>query len=227
MACYLSSLGIPFKQWSRRETLSSTENLKTEIKEASHILLLITDSAINRFFDEHLRASDHKTVVHFSGCLESAQIHGAHPLMSFSKELYSLETYQSIPFVTTSKIPFGQLLPGLPNTSFTISPEQKALYHALCVLSGNFTTLLWQQMSQGLEGLNLPADVHIPYMRQIFKNLELSPETALTGPLARKDLPTVIANVHALSSNPGQKIYRAFLEVYYPESIRHLEGVDL
>ena len=45
----------------------------------------------------------------------------AHPLMTFGLDLYDLTTYRSIPFILDSGgTPFHELLPGLPNPSFTI-----------------------------------------------------------------------------------------------------------
>lgn len=218
---YFRSLGLPFETWNRQET---PDKLQSQLQKASHILILIPDSAIAGFFEENLKQQTGRTFVHFSGASEVPGIHSAHPLMTFTEELYDLSLYPEIPFVLTSKKEFRELLPGLPNKSFQISPEQKPLYHALCVLSGNFTTLLWQKMASGMKSLGLPEDISKPYMTQIFKNLQTQPTGALTGPLARKDLKTVMANHRALNGDPAQKIYRAFVEVYYPEALKNLEG---
>jgi predicted short-subunit dehydrogenase-like oxidoreductase (DUF2520 family) len=217
---YFQGLGLPFDLWNRHEPWA---RLQECVEKATHVLLLISDSALEAFYKENLGASD-RLVIHFSGALEVSGIQSAHPLMTFSQDLYALETYRRIPFVTTSKIPFESLLPGVPNSAFRILPEQKPLYHALCVLSGNFTTLLWQKMAQGMTELGLPAEIQIPYMNQIFKNLEKNPAGALTGPLARKDFKTVLANDQALAGDPMRLVYRAFVQAYFPEATPQLEG---
>lgn len=220
IAHYFKQLKIQFDLWNRHESL---QELQSRLSKSTHALLLISDSAIESFYQQNLM--DFKgIVVHFSGALEVPGIESVHPLMTFSKDFYPLDEYTNIPFVKTSKKAFTEILPGLPNASFQIKPEQKPFYHALCVLSGNFTTLLWQKMNSGMKDLGLPQEVYFPYMRQVFKNIEANPAEALTGPLARKDLKTVIANDRALQGDSAQLIYRAFVQAYFPEASRELEG---
>ncbi|MEZ0392963.1 MAG: DUF2520 domain-containing protein [Pseudobdellovibrionaceae bacterium] len=218
--CYFKLLGLQFEQWNRHET---TQKLKVQLQTATHVLLLISDRAISEFHQTHLSNYPGQTL-HFSGALEVPGVISVHPLMTFTDRLFSLEDYKKIPFVTTSQEDFSKLLPGLPNPSFYLNPEKKAYYHALCVLSGNFTTLLWQKMNEGLRELGLPEGIQIPYMEQIFKNLKDNPGAALTGPLMRKDLQTVLANDRALSQDSSREIYRAFVHTYFPEAFSQLEG---
>ncbi len=218
---YFQLLGLSFDLWNRHEPWLRLEMC---LEKASHVLILLPDSAIESFFKENLQNFKDKTFVHFSGALEIAGVASAHPLMTFTNEMYPESTYPQIPFVTTSKIPFEEILPGLPNPSYPIRPEDKPYYHALCVMSGNFTTLLWQKMSEGLKSLGLPAEIQEPYRQRIFQNLQSNVSEALTGPLARKDLKTVLANDRALTHDPYQKIYRAFTEVHFPEATASFEG---
>lgn len=217
---YLGLLDLSWTLWDRSQ---SNVKLKKEIALATHILLLISDSAIESFYQEHLLTTT-KRVVHFSGALEIPGVISAHPLMTFSKNLYSLEEYKLFPFITTANLSFSEILPGFPNPHYHLQPEQKAFYHALCVISGNFTNLLWQKMNLGLKSLGLPNDIFQPYLRRTVLNILQDTENSLTGPLARKDLKTVIANDHALNGDPFQKIYRAFVEVYFPEALRELKN---
>jgi len=214
-AHYFSLLDIPYSSWSRRS--HSVNELKQSLAGISHILLLISDSVLEEFFKQHLKDC-HCPVIHFSGALEISGMTSAHPLMSFSENLYSLETYQKIPFILTLDQTLSEILPGLPNPSVRIAPEQKAYYHALCVAGGNFTSLLWKNMALGFQRLGLPESTFHPYLKQITENILANPNTAATGPLVRKDLSTVVANQKALSDDPLQKIYRAFVDVYFPEA---------
>jgi 2-dehydropantoate 2-reductase len=183
------------------------------------------DSAIENFYRENL-ASYQGLVLHFSGALEIPGIHSVHPLMTFSTELYEPAIYPRIPFVTTSSLPSDELLPGMKNAVHRISPDKKSYYHALCVMSGNFTTLLWQKMHQGMQELGLPNEIESLYRQQIFKNLSANLSQALTGPLARKDLATVVRNDEALENDDYQLIYRAFLKAHFPEALSQLEGAQ-
>src|SRR4051812_14973955 len=92
---YLSLLNIPVLQWHRPQPVARLEEL---LPQATHVLVLISDQAIEPFITEHLQGSP-AVKVHFSGALVSELAYGAHPLMTFSNTLYTLDKYQSIPFV--------------------------------------------------------------------------------------------------------------------------------
>ncbi|MCE9506761.1 MAG: DUF2520 domain-containing protein [Alphaproteobacteria bacterium] len=208
---YLPLLGLPVSQWSRSESLLQ---LKTLLPAATHILILISDRAIEPFIAEHLQDTA-ALKIHFSGALASGRAFGAHPLTTFNTGLYTLDKYQSIPFVVDATAPpFAALLPGLPNSHVTLAPELKAKYHALCVLSGNFSCLLWQKFFAALESeFHLPAETGHAYLRQQTENLLTDYATAFTGPLARGDRETIEKNLAALAGDPFQRIYQSFVEL--------------
>lgn len=218
MTHYMTLLGLSFDQWSRSASPDSLLQLQQKISQATHVLVLISDREIESFVREH-KGTSTATWMHFSGALDIPKVDGLHPLMTFGPELYDLSKYQQIPFVVTSEKDFSDLLPGFPNRFHKLSPEKKAQYHAFCVMSGNFTTLLWQKMDQGLQSLGLPNYFAHPYLEAITENLVKFPDTALTGPIARKDIVTLKKNLSALNGDPHQKIFRAFLEIYCPEAL--------
>lgn len=211
---YFKLLDIPFRQWSR--SCNELSSLNSCIADCQQILLLINDSAIENFITDNPILHTRK-IVHFSGALLSKLAYGAHPLMSFGDELYSLDVYRSIPFILdNNEFSFEQLLPGLNNPNFIIPANLKPLYHSLCVLSGNFTVLLWQKFFSELEEkFNISREFAQHYLQQITSNLQRDPKSALTGPLARDDKATIAANLVALADDPFQKIYQSFVEVYY------------
>lgn len=214
---YLQLLGMPFLQWSRR--LDPQKNkLPKIIAQSDRILILIKDAAIESFIKENPQFQN-KICIHFSGALVTPLAYSAHPLLSFSEQLYELEDYQKIPFILEkSDKKFPDLFPHLNNPHFYISENQKALYHAYCVMSGNFTSLLWNRFFKELENrFHLPKEIGFPYMESIFQNLRINADKALTGPLVREDQKTIKANWHALQGDPFQKIYQAFVEVYAQE----------
>lgn len=205
---YLSLLNIEFSVWHRAE---SPARLKKLAQTATHILILISDQAIEHFIDEHLQGTT-AVKVHFSGALVSRKAFGAHPLMTFNTGLYTLEKYQSIPFVADDA---GISLPGLPNKVHAIAPEMKAKYHALCVLSGNFSCLLWQKFFAAMtDEFHLPAETGQAYLRQQMENLLENSATAFTGPLARGDAETIRKNLAALDGDPFQRVYQSFVDIY-------------
>jgi len=209
---YFSLLQLPYETWHRNEPLSKLEQ---QLQHVSHILLLISDGAIETFAAQHLQHSD-AILIHFSGSLVSDHIAGAHPLMTFSDNLYSQEQYQRIPFVIDHDAPeFAALLPGLPNQHVRLHKSLKPKYHALCVLSGNFSCILWQKFFTALEcELAIPHTIALPYLQQQTQNLCDNPATALTGPLVRGDAATITKNLAALNADPFQEIYQSFVSCY-------------
>jgi len=205
---YLSLLNIRVSQWHRAE---APARLQALLPAATHILLLISDQAIEPFIAGHLQGTA-AVKVHFSGALASKLAHGAHPLMTFNTGLYTLDKYRSIPFVTdTDEV----VLPGLPNRCVVLAPDLKARYHAMCVLGGNFSCLLWQKFFGTLVSeFNFPADIGHAYLRQQTENLLEDYSSAFTGPLARGDEATIQKNLAALEGDPFQRIYQSFVEIY-------------
>lgn len=213
---YFSLLGVSFRQWERRQAVATlTEKLSLP---TTHVLVLISDAAIDDFVRRYL-AEVSATVIHFSGALVTPLAFGAHPLMTFGPDLYSLEKYRDIPFVVEQGAPgFAELLPGLQNRHVLLKPEHKALYHALCVMGGNFTCLLWQRVFERFgRDFGFAPDIAFPYMRQQTENLMHDYKSALTGPLARGDAATIEKNLAALAGDPFEEVYRAFVSAHEKE----------
>lgn len=209
---YLSLLQLAYTVWQRKDSLTK---LKQQAADATHILLLISDHAILDFTHQHLQNTNNSRI-HFSGSLVTDQLWGAHPLMTFSNNLYDLKQYQSIPFIIDHDAPeFTQLLPGLPNPHKRLHKSLKAKYHAYCVLSGNFSCFLWQKFFSSLENeFNFPAAIAYPYFTQQMKNLMQNYKTALTGPLVRADQKTIAQNLSALEADPFQDVYKSFVACF-------------
>lgn len=220
IAFYLASLSLPFRCWCRnlpeRKLAAGNyvPNLERALEDATHVLILISDDSIESFLGENRAALAGKIPVHCSGSLVSTLAQGAHPLMTFTEELYPVESYRRIPFlVEKGERSFEELLPGLPNPHYDLEAAEKPLYHALCVLSGNFTSLLWAKVFGEFEGkLRLPREVAYPYLERICLNLMNSRVNPVTGPLVRQDRGTVERNLEALGEDPYRNVYEGFLK---------------
>ena len=210
---YFSLLTLPVSTWNRSESIDA---LTTKISNATHVLVLIKDDAIASFFDQHSANKNNIIWLHFSGSLVSPTVVGAHPLMTFSHALYDLAHYKKIPFVLDHDAPdFEIILPGLSNPHVRLSKKLKAKYHALCVLSGNFSCMLWKKLFAEFEKeFNFSSMVSHPYLLQQTQNLMSDPNSALTGPLTRNDMITIEKNLHALEGDPFQNIYKEFVACY-------------
>ena len=216
---YLNLLELSPLNWDRSQ---DPHLLKSKTAESTHILLAISDSAIEAFYRKHFAGFD-KTVVHFSGALNVEDVIAAHPLMSFGPEPYDLVTYHRIHFVLTGANSLQEALPGLPNAFSLLPAKNKARYHAMCVMGGNFPVLLWQKMFTEFQRLGVSAEAAEVYLQTVLKNTLNNPNTALTGPLARKDKNTVIKNIEALEGDAFQRIYFAFVEALAPELLDEKE----
>jgi len=211
LANYFQLLEIPYVIWSRSD---SKEALLDLIPHAKKILIAIKDDAIEGFINEH--QLPHDKTIHFSGSLSTPLATRLHPLMTFTNSMYSLNEYQNIPFVgEINSPPLSQMIPEFENPYYVISSEQASLYHALCVLAGNGTIVLWQSIFKSFEKeLHLPKEVLVPYLLQITKNLVDHPETALTGPWVRNDQLTISKNQKSLAGTPLSSAYLSLLNQY-------------
>lgn len=209
---YFSKLEINYIPLSSYNFFNHSDQLKS----IDIILLAIADHAIDDFLLKHRALLGQKTCIHFSGSITTELAFGFHPLMTFSKNLYSLEQYQSILFVKEDNTPsFKEVFPQLPNTCMCIKKTDKPYYHALCVLANNFSTLLWQKFFTEMNTkFNLPINSLLPFLKQTMENIEKDYQNALTGPLVRNDHQTIADNINALENDPFQAIYKSFIRCY-------------
>jgi predicted short-subunit dehydrogenase-like oxidoreductase (DUF2520 family) len=219
---YFHLLEIPHTRWVRDryspfntfELRDAEQRLRKTVRKADRVLLLVSDDAIGALLKQYPFLHD-KQLIHCSGALCFPGIAGAHPLMTFADELYGLDTYESVPFMIEAGHSFTDLFPDLPNPHFAIKVEDKARYHAMCVMAGNFSQVLWKSVSERFEQqLELPAGTLRPYLKQVTDNFINTPETALTGPLPRNDQQTIMRNLQALDGDPLQDLYQAFIRFY-------------
>lgn len=219
---YLGLLGQACSGWARnpKSPFNShsvgdrAERLRRTIEPASHVLLLVRDDAIAPLVRQY-PVLHSRLLVHCAGALSLPGIAGAHPLMTFGRHPYTLAEYQAIPFMVEGRFRFAELFPALPNPHCTVSVEHKALYHALCVMAGNFPQILWRAVGERFtDALGLPPEMLRPYLRTALENFLDDPSGALTGPLARGDRRTVQRNLAGLTGDPLQDLYRSFDDFY-------------
>lgn len=211
---YLSISNISFKSWSRTDQ-ESLEKLTPDIDFA---FLLIKDSEIESFYESSPRLHD-LTCIHFSGAKTFEKIIGMHPLMTFGPGLYSERFYQKIPFIVEKgRIRFKDVFPILSNPIFEISPEEKALYHAKCVMASNFSVLLWNSFFDYMKNeLKMGREDASLIMQATMNNIKELGSEALTGPLERGDLETINRNFSSLIKTGEANLYKQFVETYFNE----------
>lgn len=202
---------ISFKLWFR----GSNESFESLCNEAEKILVLIKDDEILNFIEANKPSLDQNKIwIHCSGMLSTPLAESAHPLMTFTEILYDSEVYDSIPFITEkNRLTFEELFPDLNNPNYQIDSNDKILYHAFSVMSGNFTTILWQSFFDFLISKEIPQSVAYNYLDGIVNNLK-NEKTPLTGPIQRNDVNTIFKHLESLENNPLRNVYISFLEAY-------------
>lgn len=224
----IAAAPLELATWSRRSDVSLSEFLQNF--DASHVWLAISDRAIADFVQQHSKLWKNRIVVHFAGSLpKTGDAHAAHPLTTFSSsQPITPEEFAKIPFVLDLEgPPLNQLIPGAANTFYRINPSDRAYYHALCSIAGNFSVLLWESVANRFNSnLGLTPQVLDVFRAQIFSNLadaaRVKPQRAsvLTGPLVRGDVATLETHRRALlarSEIPLLKIYDSFTDLYRTE----------
>lgn len=215
---YFSLAKMKFLNWSR--TTGNVDDLLKCCDASDITILAIKDDSIINFICSNSILKK-KPLVHCSGSVCTDKALGMHPLFSFSSQLCDYKTYQKIPFIVDEDThKFKKLFPALKNNFYYIPKENKSLYHALCVLSGNFTTILWSKFFDELQAkFNLPIKIAFPYLESIMKNLTSNYKTALTGPLSRQDKITISKNIAALDGDAFSEVYKAFIQAVQPKNI--------
>jgi hypothetical protein len=221
---YFSSLGIPWKLWSRKFARPNGKpgiTAPEALAGCPTILLAVSDDAIAPVI-ARLKAEGlgDRRFVHFCGGRSFEGAFGAHPLMSFATSLYEPAFYRDIPVFVDHDAAhpepvaeFRALFPRLPNPCFPLKTDDKAYYHALCALAGGFTAVLWREFFTAMATrFGAPREALAAYPRRIVENVIASRDGALTGPVARGDTETIDAHLAALDGTALAGVYRAFID---------------
>lgn len=202
-------LDIKVSHWHRNQ------NDQLNLQNIDSVWLAISDRSLVSFYEETLKSKlTGQNVVHFSGSMHHPEMIAAHPLMTFSHELYDLQTYGKIYFGLTGANSLSEALPGFKNPFFKIRAEDKSLYHALCVATGNLPQLLWSEVLPQFANLKIPQEAVKAYAQQSLTNLFSAGPKAVTGPIVRQDTVTIEKNLSALEkvNLKLKNIYQSFLQ---------------
>lgn len=151
--------------------------------------------------------------VHFSGAAFYSGIVGIHPLMTFiEKVTYTHELYENMPLCCDNL----DWIKAYPQNLKSISPESKTLYHAFCVMLGNFPQLLVHSV-----GNKLPSDFEIQDFKYLIQhsveNVLRHGKSGLTGPHIRKDVETIKKHQAILKDTEAGLIYEQLSGIFFKE----------
>ncbi len=195
--------------------------LESVIQESDMLCIAVPDDAILDVWQEMQKVSHlltGKIVCHFSGSISSAVFSnieetGAyacslHPMSAFSDKFTSYQQLHQVMFTmegdgkATQVV--GDLFRGMGNPVLTILPEKKALYHCSASLLSNFMVGLYDMGLQLLCDCGLSEEEARLLTTPLIENnvqamLSQGTEKALTGPIERGDVGTVMKHLDALA----------------------------
>ncbi len=221
MTRYLTFLGHGVSLISHAEAKTDPDACRAKIRAADIVAAAAPDDRLADWRDQWAPDLVGKIAIHFSGAARIDGVYAFHPLYSFPPDAVAPETMKQIAFACPREGPaFGDVFPGAENPHFKISDEDRARYHALAVLSGNFAAYLWNETAKEISAFSglPPETVMGGYLASIIDRFVESPEASLTGPVARRDAKTVAANLEALAATPKLRgLYESFLEAAWPD----------
>ncbi len=164
-----------------------------------------------------------QAVVHCSGSLtlsalapareSGARVLSVHPLQSCASVTYAVESLPNSVFSIEGEgaaREIGiQLVKALGGSYFFIDGEKKALYHAAAVVASNYLVTLIYLSKRLMLAAGMPEEQFVPALYPLIKgtlaNIErLGIPEALTGPIARGDVETIVDHLHRMEvSIPG------------------------
>jgi predicted short-subunit dehydrogenase-like oxidoreductase (DUF2520 family) len=158
-----------------------------------------------------------RVALHASGALSSGvlaplrargfRVGSMHPLASVSEPLVGAESLRRAFYCVegdrVAALAARRVVRDLGGESFSIKPEDKALYHASALITAGHTVALFDIAAGLLARCGLPTArarrVLLPLLRSTLENLSRTPpERALTGTFARGDAETVRKHLAAL-----------------------------
>lgn len=211
----MNDMGQPYSTWLRSEGYFS---LGGKIKNAKRIFLLIPDKMISQIVDENEGLFRGKILIHFSATHRDPRILGFHPLGTFNKDQQIDFSKVNFHGIHPESI-FREAIPFLKNPYTQLSEEKMQTYHALCVMAGNFSAILWKAFFKEMKKLGVSEAAAQSYFEMFAANVARNPETAVTGPLVRNDIPTLEKNMEALKDKKElHEIYQSFVQIFSPKS---------
>lgn len=220
IAHYARHIGLSVDVIDRRTATENRQSVRALIAKADVVAAAIPDDLLAGWFAEWRPDIGDRPAIHFSGARVIEGMRGYHPLYSFPKTPLSPAVMAGIAIAREAGAPpFSAIFKGATNPEFEIKAENRAYYHALAVLSGNFAAHLWNETAKAMAArLRIAPEAAMgAYFAGLVDRFRESPFDSLTGPVARKDAATVLANLAALEAEPALlALYDAFLKSAWP-----------
>ena len=202
-------------------------NLDSLIEESDVIFITVCDGAIAEVWNQIKQLPiAGKLICHCSGSLSSKVFSGienteaygfsVHPLLAVSDRYTSCQELPNALFtIEGEKEHLPVLKEMLESTGLMvgeINPDEKTRYHGAAVFASNLVVSLMATAMDEFEKCGLPSELLQKALEALVlgnakKVLSKGPEAALTGPIERNDVGTVMGHINQLTGL-NQDIYR-------------------
>jgi predicted short-subunit dehydrogenase-like oxidoreductase (DUF2520 family) len=224
----LTLKGIPHSIHLDARTLSDQSNgfdsgFLQKASLSTHVWLLVSDHALGSLSQIIQEKLPGIAILHSSAATPVPGAVTIHPLMTFGPDLYEVAIYDRIPLTlfreelehapSGGKIPIEGFLGRLPNPVRILRDHERTRYHLSCVMFSNLSLLLWEAARRSAPA-SFSASDYEPILLQTALNFFRSGLSALTGPLARGDTPTIESHLRGLKATPEQDLYEAFIRYF-------------
>lgn len=206
------------------------DELSELVSDSDVIFLTVPDGAIREVYDKvKLLGIAGKQLCHCSGAISAAEAfydlkrYGAsgcsiHPLFPVSSKYDSFKELHRAFFCiegddTDVKV-WSDLFEKFGNRTRVISGENKSEYHAACAISSNLVCALAAKSLSMLEKCGFSELEAISafeplIMSNIKRILAVGPVDALTGPVERNDVDTVLKHIRCMGNEVDRNMYMA------------------
>lgn len=191
--------------------------LHADLPQSDLVVIATRDEAIEKVADELSRRADAAAAaVHLSGlapvtALDALAGRGLavgsfHPLQTLPAPRAGAKRLRGAWFAVTTgdeelRAKLHDLALSLGGHPFDLADEAKPLYHAGAAAAANFSLAALAMASDLFEAAGVPFEAAGPLVEAVVANaFEFGPRAALTGPVARGDVSTVVAQLRAVAS---------------------------
>ncbi|WP_350342724.1 DUF2520 domain-containing protein [Proteinivorax tanatarense] len=217
-----SSRSLDSAQKAADLTESTVLSLENVVKKSEVIFITTPDDLIKEVCNkvaEEIGFNQGQTVVHMSGSLCSEQLKAAsqqgcnifslHPLQSFAEPMTSAKKLENTFFTWEGKGEkkgINNILTVLGNNNIEISPEDKALYHSAACIASNYLVSLLDSAINLLEDIGIDRSLSCEMISNLASGTvsnisDLGTTDALTGPIVRGDVSTVLGHLSSFDKN--------------------------
>jgi predicted short-subunit dehydrogenase-like oxidoreductase (DUF2520 family) len=215
-------LALSAAGWSAEPPLRRGDSLQLAAAEVEVLIIATRDADIARVA-AMVQPVHTTTIVHLAGALGTNILAphprrvALHPLVSFpDPEIGARRLRAGAWFATTGTEPglgaARALVHSLGGHTVEVAEDRRSVYHAAACAAANHLVTLLAHVAELGQAAGVPLEAFLDLSRSSLDNVaDLGPRTALTGPVARRDWPTILAHLESIP--PGERqLYLSMVE---------------